>query len=74
MPTVVPSWSNCVMLTIDRCFLLSEMLTGQLDQGQFFKCMYLMDGMRRGAQLPAVLPPGLWPQVWTVIAGISAMT
>jgi hypothetical protein len=36
---------------------------GSLNAEQFFKCMYLMDGCRRGAQLPAVLPPGPWPQV-----------
>eukprot|EP00878_Enallax_costatus_P014044 GHUV01014686.1.p1 GENE.GHUV01014686.1~~GHUV01014686.1.p1 ORF type:complete len:952 (+),score=416.02 GHUV01014686.1:1010-3865(+) len=36
---------------------------GALNAEQFFKCMYIMDGCRRGAQLPAVLPPGIWPQV-----------
>jgi hypothetical protein len=36
---------------------------GTLNAEQFFKCMYLMDGCRRGAQLPAALPPGPWPQV-----------
>jgi hypothetical protein len=36
---------------------------GSLNAEQFFKCMYLMDGCRRGAALPAVLPPGPWPQV-----------
>lgn len=36
---------------------------GSLNAEQFFKCMYIMDGCRRGAQLPAALPPGRWPQV-----------
>jgi hypothetical protein len=39
---------------------------GSLNAEQFFKCMYLMDGCRRGAALPAVLPPGPWPQVISV--------
>lgn len=41
---------------------------GSLNQEQFLKCMYLMDGCRRGAVLPAVLPPGPWPQVRWLMA------
>ena len=46
---------------------------GALNAEQFFKCMYIMDGCRRGAQLPAVLPPGVWPQVGGVPVALLLM-
>eukprot|EP00775_Hariotina_reticulata_P003445 gene3445-3716_t len=59
--------------TLKRMWDLVAGNSGQLNQAQFFKCMYLMDGMRRGAHLPAVLPPGPWPQVATgaPVAGLT---
>ncbi|KAF6263937.1 hypothetical protein COO60DRAFT_1664828 [Scenedesmus sp. NREL 46B-D3] len=47
---------------------------GSLSAEQFFKCMYLMDGCRRGAALPAVLPPGPWPQVSMASPAAAGMT
>jgi hypothetical protein len=44
---------------------------GHLNRDQFVRCMFLMDGLRRGLQLPAVLPPGPWPQVgWVRVGGV----
>ncbi|WIA34036.1 hypothetical protein OEZ86_012415 [Tetradesmus obliquus] len=47
---------------------------GSLDAQQFLKCMYLMDGCRRGAALPAALPPGPWPQASMVSPAAAGMT
>lgn len=47
---------------------------GSLNAEQFIKCMYIMDGCRRGAQLPAALPPGPWPQVRAMLQSFAAIS